>query len=192
MLRAAVLLSLLRRVQRFSTIGHPRALVACYAAACPLPRPDFHRLADDSFQDTPAGVRTPPALCETPWPRPLGPREHPSAGDGTRPVCTPPPARPTWRVNGGVLTAELSRRRMGDGALPRKPSRRRGPFPGAQRLGGRLQRVLGTPPALCETNWPKPPAPREHPLRRRRCAPRVHPSAGGAHLAGERRRPNID
>jgi len=33
MLRAAVLLSFLRRLQRFSTSGHPEALVACYAAA---------------------------------------------------------------------------------------------------------------------------------------------------------------
>jgi hypothetical protein len=54
MLRAAVLLSFLRRLQRFSTISHPIALVACYAAAWPLPRPGFHRLVDDSFQDTPA------------------------------------------------------------------------------------------------------------------------------------------
>ena len=33
MLRAAILLPFLRRLQRFSTIGHPEALVACYAAA---------------------------------------------------------------------------------------------------------------------------------------------------------------
>ena len=33
MLRAAVLLSFLRRLQRFSTSGHPEALLACYAAA---------------------------------------------------------------------------------------------------------------------------------------------------------------
>jgi hypothetical protein len=56
MLRAAVLLSFLRRLQRFSTSSHPEALVACYAAAWPLPQPDSHRLADDSFQDTPCGV----------------------------------------------------------------------------------------------------------------------------------------
>jgi|GEM_PF-6041896 len=54
MLRAAVLLSFLRRLQRFSTSGHPEALVACYAASWQLPRLDFHQLADDSFQDTPA------------------------------------------------------------------------------------------------------------------------------------------
>jgi hypothetical protein len=61
MLRAAVLLSFLRRLQRFSTISHPIALVACYVAPWQLPRPDLHRLADDSFQDTPAGVgRRPP------------------------------------------------------------------------------------------------------------------------------------
>ncbi len=50
MLRAAVLLSFLRRLQRFSTISHPIALVACYAAPWQLPRPDLHRLADDSFR----------------------------------------------------------------------------------------------------------------------------------------------
>jgi hypothetical protein len=33
MLRAAVLLSFLRRLQRFSTSSHPEALVACYAVA---------------------------------------------------------------------------------------------------------------------------------------------------------------
>ena len=49
MLRAAVLLSFLRRLQRFSTIGHPKALVACYVAPWWLPRPDLHRLADDSL-----------------------------------------------------------------------------------------------------------------------------------------------
>jgi len=54
MLRAVVLHSFLRRIQRFSTIGHPRALVACYVASRQLPRLDFHQLADDSFQDTPA------------------------------------------------------------------------------------------------------------------------------------------
>jgi len=59
MLRAAVFLSFLRRLQRFSTSGHPEVLVACYAAAWPLPRPDFHRLADDSFQDTPPWVMRP-------------------------------------------------------------------------------------------------------------------------------------
>jgi hypothetical protein len=37
MLRAAGLLRLLSGIQRFSTIGHPKALVACYAAAWPLP-----------------------------------------------------------------------------------------------------------------------------------------------------------
>ena len=49
MLRAAVLLSFLRRLQRFSTIGHPKALVACHVAPWQLPRPNFHRLADDSL-----------------------------------------------------------------------------------------------------------------------------------------------
>ncbi|MGD9092859.1 MAG: hypothetical protein PVF74_08415 [Anaerolineales bacterium] len=33
MLRAVVLLSLLRRLHRFSTTSHPAALVACYLAA---------------------------------------------------------------------------------------------------------------------------------------------------------------
>jgi hypothetical protein len=57
MLRAAVLHSLLRRIQRFSTSSRPEALVACYVAPWRLPRPDFHRLADDSFQDTPASCQ---------------------------------------------------------------------------------------------------------------------------------------
>ena len=59
MLRAAVLHSLLRRIQRFSTSGHPEALVACYAASWQLPRLDFHQLADDSLQDTPCSVGRP-------------------------------------------------------------------------------------------------------------------------------------
>jgi hypothetical protein len=56
MLRAAVLLSFLRRVLRFSTTGHPGALGACYVASWQLPRLDSHQLADDSFQGTPAEV----------------------------------------------------------------------------------------------------------------------------------------
>jgi hypothetical protein len=59
MLRAAVLLSFLRRLQRFSTISHPIALVACYVASWQLPRPDFHRLADDSFRTHQRVVRRP-------------------------------------------------------------------------------------------------------------------------------------
>ena len=54
MLRAMVLHPFLRGIQRFSTASHPAALVACYVASWQLPRPDFHRLADDSFQDTPS------------------------------------------------------------------------------------------------------------------------------------------
>ena len=49
MLRAVASLSLLRRLQRFSTPGHPDALVACYLAACSLPGLDFHQRADDDF-----------------------------------------------------------------------------------------------------------------------------------------------
>jgi len=52
MLRAVDLRSFLRRIHRFSTTSHPVALDACYLAACSLPGSDFHRLADDSFQDT--------------------------------------------------------------------------------------------------------------------------------------------
>ena len=33
-----------RRIQRFSTISHPIALVACYVASWQLPRLDFHQL----------------------------------------------------------------------------------------------------------------------------------------------------
>jgi hypothetical protein len=36
-------------LQCFSASGHPEALVACYVASWQLPRPDFHRLADDSL-----------------------------------------------------------------------------------------------------------------------------------------------
>src|SRR3989304_5637899 len=53
MLRAAALLLLLEGLHRFSTTGCPDALDACYLAACPLPGSDFHRQADDDFQDTP-------------------------------------------------------------------------------------------------------------------------------------------
>jgi hypothetical protein len=49
MLRAAVLLSLLGRILRFSTTGHPGALGACYVASWQLPRLDSHQLADDSL-----------------------------------------------------------------------------------------------------------------------------------------------
>ena len=49
MLRAAVLLSFLRRVLRFSTTGHPRALGACYVASWQLPRLDFHQRVDDKL-----------------------------------------------------------------------------------------------------------------------------------------------
>jgi len=41
------------RIHRFSKYGHPQALDACYVASCQLPRPDFHRLVDGDFQDTP-------------------------------------------------------------------------------------------------------------------------------------------
>ena len=49
MLRAAVLLSFLRRILRFSTTGRPGALGACYVASWQLPRLDSHQLADDSL-----------------------------------------------------------------------------------------------------------------------------------------------
>ena len=39
----------LRSILRFSTTDHPEALGACYVASWQLPRPDSHRLADDSF-----------------------------------------------------------------------------------------------------------------------------------------------
>jgi hypothetical protein len=59
MLRAAVLLSFLRRILRFSTTGHPGALGACYVASWQLPRLDSHQLADDSLQGTPSSVSPP-------------------------------------------------------------------------------------------------------------------------------------
>jgi len=49
MLRAAGLRLLLGGIQRFSTVGHPKALVACYVVSWQLLRPDFHRLAVDSL-----------------------------------------------------------------------------------------------------------------------------------------------
>ena len=49
MLRAAVLHPFLRGIRRFSTSSHPEALGACYVASWQLPRPDFHRSADDDF-----------------------------------------------------------------------------------------------------------------------------------------------
>ena len=56
MLRAMDLLPFLRGIRRFSTLGHPNALDACYVAAWPLPRPDSHRLVNDDFQDHHAGL----------------------------------------------------------------------------------------------------------------------------------------
>jgi len=56
MLRAAVLLPFLRELQRFDTISHPTASVACYPASWHLPELDFHQWADDDFQDTPRCV----------------------------------------------------------------------------------------------------------------------------------------
>ena len=50
MLRAAVSLSLLRRILRFSTTGRPGALGACHMASWQLPRLDFHQRADDTFR----------------------------------------------------------------------------------------------------------------------------------------------
>jgi hypothetical protein len=41
MLRAAPLLSFLRRILRFSTSGHPEALGACYVDSWQLPRLDL-------------------------------------------------------------------------------------------------------------------------------------------------------
>jgi hypothetical protein len=67
MLRAAVLLSFLRRILRFpgltartgSTTGRPGALGACYVASWLLPRLHSHQRADDRFQGTSARVRRP-------------------------------------------------------------------------------------------------------------------------------------
>jgi len=51
----------LRRILRFNTSGFPQALAVCYVAYWHLPRPDLHRLADDSF----AGHTNP--LLDAPW-----------------------------------------------------------------------------------------------------------------------------
>jgi hypothetical protein len=53
MLQAAALLPFPSGLRRFSTSSQPEALAACYVASWQLPRPDFHRLAVDSFQGTP-------------------------------------------------------------------------------------------------------------------------------------------
>jgi len=63
MLRAAALLSLLRRILRFSTTGRPAALGACYVASWQLPRLDSHQLADDSLQGTPASCQVLLVMC---------------------------------------------------------------------------------------------------------------------------------
>ena len=53
MVRTAGLLSLPRRILRFTTTGRPGAVAACYVALWRLPRPDFHRLVIRAFQGTP-------------------------------------------------------------------------------------------------------------------------------------------
>ncbi len=50
MVRTAGLLSLLRRLLRFTTPGRPGAVAACYVALWRLPRPDFHRLVIRTFK----------------------------------------------------------------------------------------------------------------------------------------------
>lgn len=52
MLRTINLHLFLIGLHRFSTIGHPKALDACYGAHWRLPRPDFHWQAVDSLQNT--------------------------------------------------------------------------------------------------------------------------------------------
>ena len=54
-LRAAGLRLLIGGIQRFSTIGHPKALVACYVASWQLRPPDFHRLAVDRLSGHTSG-----------------------------------------------------------------------------------------------------------------------------------------
>ena len=68
MLRAAVLHPFLRGIQRFSPASHPAALVACCVTPWQLPRPDLHRLADDSFRTHQPVVR----LCRLPFYEPMG------------------------------------------------------------------------------------------------------------------------
>jgi hypothetical protein len=54
MVRTAGLLPFLRGIPRFTTLGHPEAVAACYVALWRLPRPDFHRLVIRTFHGTSA------------------------------------------------------------------------------------------------------------------------------------------
>ena len=53
MVRTTGLLSLLRRIPRFTTPSRPGAAAACYVALWRLPRPDFHRLVIRTFHGAP-------------------------------------------------------------------------------------------------------------------------------------------
>ena len=57
MLRAAALLPLLRELQRFDTIGHPTASVACYLEPDLSQNWTFTSEQTMTFQDTPRCVR---------------------------------------------------------------------------------------------------------------------------------------
>ena len=59
MVRTTGLLSLLRRIPRFTTPSRPGAAAACYVALWRLPRPDFHRLVIRTFHGAPATCYTP-------------------------------------------------------------------------------------------------------------------------------------
>ena len=63
MVRTAVLNSFLRRLLRFGTPGRPGAPGAFYAALWRLPRPDFHRLANDDFKAHQQAPRQLPVRC---------------------------------------------------------------------------------------------------------------------------------
>lgn len=54
MVRTTGLLPFLRGIPRFTTLGRPPAVAACYVALWRLPRPDSHRLVIRTFHGAPA------------------------------------------------------------------------------------------------------------------------------------------
>ena len=66
MVRTVILHLLLGGLLRIHTSSRPEARGACYVALWRLPRPDFHRLVDTDFQDTPLALQPGDSLT-IPW-----------------------------------------------------------------------------------------------------------------------------